>query len=114
VLHAAWDGEGRRIVTASQDGSARVWDARTGDQLFPLSGHTESVVHAAWDGEGRRIVTASYDGSARIHLVDVDELLVFSCARTDRNLTHEEWERYIGVNVPYERTCPDLPLPPDW
>ena len=86
----------------------------TGEELFTLSGHTSGVWHAAWDGESKRILTVSYDGSARIHWVDVDALVAFSCTRVDRNLTHEEWEHYIGIDVPYEGTCPDLPLPRNW
>lgn len=57
VNHAAWDGEGKRIVTASDDGSAIVWDVET-SAVVHLSGHGCSkhggrgVRHAAWDGEG--------------------------------------------------------------
>ena len=33
VNHAAWDNEGRRIVTASEDGTARIYYARIEDLL---------------------------------------------------------------------------------
>jgi energy-coupling factor transporter ATP-binding protein EcfA2 len=114
VKHAAWNPDGRRIVTASSDGTAKVWDAGTGDELFTLSGHTAPVLHAAWDPDGRRIVTARWDGSARIYWVDINELLAVSCTRSDRNMTRDEWKRYIGIDVPYEKTCPDVRLPLNW
>ena len=28
----------------------------------------------------------------------------------NRNLTKEEWQKYLG-DVPYRKTCPDLPEP---
>jgi WD40 repeat protein len=53
-------------VTASWDGTARVWDAATGASLAELKGHTNWVRSAAFSPDGRRIVTASWDGTARV------------------------------------------------
>lgn len=66
VHRAAWSPDGRRVVTASGDGSARVWDGDSGRLLRVLTGHTAKVTHAVWSPEGQRIVTSSEDGSARI------------------------------------------------
>jgi len=111
VGHAAWSSDDTRIVTASDDGSAKVWDAASGVELFTLSGHTGPVSHAAWSSDDTRIVTASTDGSARIYIADADALIGFACTRTDRNLTQEEWQCYVGADVPYRKTCPNLPIP---
>jgi WD40 repeat protein len=111
VQHAAWSSDDTRIVTASWDESAKVWDAASGAELFTLSGHTGPVSHAAWSLDDTRIVIASTDGSARIFVVDVDALIEFACTRTGRNLTQEEWQRYVGADVPYRKTCPNLPIP---
>jgi serine/threonine protein kinase len=43
VFSAAYSPDGSRIVTASDDKTARVWDARTGAQLAVLSGHGGGV-----------------------------------------------------------------------
>jgi len=66
VISAAFSPDGRRIVTASVDHSARVWDAATARQLAVLSGHDDMVSSAAWSPDGRRIVTASEDHTARV------------------------------------------------
>ena len=66
VWSAAYSPDGRRIVTASFDQTARIWDADTAKQLAVLSGHGDAVVSAAWSPDGRRIVTASFDHTARI------------------------------------------------
>jgi len=66
VMSAAYSPDGMRIVTASVDKSARIWDARTGVQLAVLSGHGSSVYCAAYSPDGTRIVTASADKTARI------------------------------------------------
>jgi WD40 repeat protein/TPR repeat protein len=66
VLFATYSPDGTRIVTASADKSARIWDARTGAQRAMLSGHTDRVFTAVYSPDGTRIVTGSRDKSARI------------------------------------------------
>jgi eukaryotic-like serine/threonine-protein kinase len=66
VYFAAYSPDGTRVVTASRDHTARIWDARTGAPLAVLSGHTDIVYCAAYSPDGTRIVTASRDHSARI------------------------------------------------
>ncbi len=63
---AAFSPDGQRIVTASGDETARVWNAATGQQLAKLEGHTDHVVSAAFSPDGQRIVTASEDETARV------------------------------------------------
>jgi hypothetical protein len=54
------------VVTASDDGTARVWDAATGNPLgLPLK-HEQPVRTAAFSPDGERVVTASDDGTARV------------------------------------------------
>jgi WD40 repeat protein/serine/threonine protein kinase/TPR repeat protein len=66
VRRAIFSPDGTRIVTASFDRTARIWDARTGIQLAVLSGHDDRVYYAAYSPDGTRIVTASADKTARI------------------------------------------------
>jgi WD40 repeat protein len=58
---------GPRVVTASWDHSARVWDAATGKPLSTLTGHGSYVRSAAFSPEGTRVVTASEDN--KLHAV---------------------------------------------
>src|SRR5215472_16996191 len=66
VVSAAFSFDGSRIVSASFDGTARVWDAATGLELMVLRGHDNFVASAAFSRDGSRIVSASSDGTARI------------------------------------------------
>ncbi|MGQ0628392.1 MAG: protein kinase domain-containing protein, partial [Phycisphaerales bacterium] len=66
VNSAAFSPDGRRIVTASNDNTARVWDAATGVSGAELKGHPESVTSAAFSPDGSRIVTTSHDNTARV------------------------------------------------
>jgi WD40 repeat protein len=66
VNSAAFSPDGTRIVTASFDKTARVWDAGTGAEISVLRGHQDHVNFAAFSPDGRRIVTTSDDRTARI------------------------------------------------
>jgi WD40 repeat protein len=56
---------GQRVVTASKDKTARVWDASTGRELLKLQ-HEAPVWRAASNRDGTRIVTASEDKTAKV------------------------------------------------
>jgi WD40 repeat protein len=66
VWSAAFSPDGSRIVTASGDGTAKVWDAATGRLRSTLSGHAAGVESAAFSPDGSRIVTASADRTAKL------------------------------------------------
>ena len=66
VISAAFDPTGERIVTASYDNTARIWDAKTGAPIGKPLQHEGQVNSAAFDPTGERIVTASEDKTARV------------------------------------------------
>ncbi len=63
---AAFSPDGTRLVTASEDGTARVWDAATGRPITPPFQHAEGVAWAAFSPDGTRVVTASDDRTVRV------------------------------------------------
>ncbi len=66
VWSAAFSPDSKRIVTGSEDTTAKVWDALSGQEMLTLRGHTNSVLFAAFSPDGKRIVTASVDMTARV------------------------------------------------
>jgi WD40 repeat protein len=54
------------VVTASEDRTARVWDAATGKPLTRPFEHQSGVRSAAFSPDGTRVVTASEDKTARV------------------------------------------------
>jgi WD40 repeat protein len=66
VYTAKWDPDGLRILSAGEDGTARVWDGQTGALLLVLNGHKGAVKSAIWNFDGSLIATAGEDGTVRI------------------------------------------------
>ena len=96
VSSVAFSADGQRIVTGSQDKTAKVWNATTGEQLLTLKGGKGDIYGAALSPDGQRIVTAGgmagsgivpgeakvWDASTGRHLLDLKghNYSVFSAA----------------------------------
>ena len=65
VISAQFSPDGTKIVTASLDNTALIWDLQTGAQIV-LRGDGVSIRTAQFSPDGTKIVTASQDFTARI------------------------------------------------
>lgn len=68
VLSAEFSDDGKFVITASEDNTARIWDATNGKELSVLAGHTARVTSVAFapGNDPTRAVTASQDGAVKL------------------------------------------------
>jgi WD40 repeat protein len=66
VTAVRFSADGKKVLTASADTTARVWDARTGQLLKSLRGHQRSITSAEFSPDGKSVLTSSDDKTARI------------------------------------------------
>ena len=55
-----------------------------------------------------RLASGGGDGTIKLWLVDEQNLIAALCLRAGRNLTKDEWARYIGADTPWQPSCRDL------
>lgn len=60
-----FDASGSRILTYSRDGTAKIWDAQSGDEMLSLR-HNDTVVDAAFSPDGQYVATGSFDNTVKI------------------------------------------------
>jgi WD40 repeat protein len=58
--------DGQRLATAAYDGTAKLWDAATGQETLTLKGHTAWPTSVVFSADGQRLATADLDGTVRI------------------------------------------------
>lgn len=80
---ASFAPDGRRIVTTSDDKTARLWDAETGNQLAVLGRHKDVLRFAAFSPDGQMVITTSGDRTARLWSVNTNDELAALLGHTD-------------------------------
>ncbi|GIF11649.1 NB-ARC domain-containing protein [Actinoplanes teichomyceticus] len=55
-----------QVITVGGGGSVTVWSRETGQRLFDLAGHTDTVTGCALSPDGLTLVTSSADGTVRV------------------------------------------------
>lgn len=66
VRHAVYSPDGKKVATASDDGTAQLWDALTTLPLGKPMPHEQGVRWTEFSPDGRWVATASDDGTARV------------------------------------------------
>jgi hypothetical protein len=62
----AFAADGQVLASASYDKTIKLWDARTGQELRTLRGHTDIVTSVAFVADGQILASASTDGTVKL------------------------------------------------
>ena len=115
VAAIAYSPDGQTLAAANAL-SITLWDVSSRQPLGePLLGHTGMVYSLAFSPDGSQLVSSSNDKTLRLweavkgHRAKEKHASVRPCILANRNLSLAEWKEYFGENVPYRRTCPELP-----
>jgi WD40 repeat protein len=107
VLSVAFSRDGKTLVSGSADGTVRLWDMATRQQIGdPLTTDAGMVHSVAFSPDGKTLVSGSADGTARLwdaaYLADTAARL---CNSVQRSLTRTEWEHYVPPGLAYQSVC---------
>ena len=97
VNSVAFNHDGTKIVSGSDDNTIRVWNVDTGESILTLKGHTSEVYSVGFNHDGTKIVSGSFDETIRVWNVDVKSDNYGECILTLK----DQWlysVRSVGFN----------------
>jgi WD40 repeat protein/DNA-binding SARP family transcriptional activator len=62
VWDVVYSPDGTQLATASWDGTAKIWDARTGQEVATLQDHQKAIQDIAYSPDGTKLATADDGG----------------------------------------------------
>jgi len=99
-----------RLASAGSDYSDNLGEIK----LWPKDGKGEPVV-LTQNGPVTALAVlpdgrlASGESNLKLWLVEQEKLIAALCLRAGRNLSRDEWARYIGLDIPWQPSCRDRP-----
>lgn len=97
---ASFSPDGQFIITASDDGTARLWDWAAGSAGLIVAQATVEIPSIAYAPDANTFAIGNADGLVSVHdcevCLPIDELVPYAQERLTRELTPEERVRYLG------------------
>jgi len=103
VRSVAFGPGGRRLASAGNDGTVRLWDAVDRRPVATLSGHIGVVAAVTYARDGATLLTGGYDGTAGIWDLDVDRRIRQVC-RVVGGIDQRQWRR-LGFGIRDGSAC---------
>ena len=104
-----FSNDSRSLASSSYDNTIRIWNLADPKQApMVISDHTSWVMDISYNQKGDILVSCSNDKSVRLTQVDSEILASKVCAKVSRNLTISEWEYFVGIDIEYQKTCPEI------
>ncbi len=101
---------GTYLAVASYDGTLRVWDMQ--DLKLPplvLSGYEDWAAALDFTTNGKYLLGGGFaNGEVRVWPIDITQMAEKLCTHITRNMTHDEWDIYVGEDIEKEKTCENV------
>lgn len=106
ITKIAFAPDGSRIATACYDWKIRIWstqDDLSKQQPVVLSDFDYWVMDIRFSNDGKKLLATGADKTVRVWDINSAALFAEVSKKVSRDLTEEEWDQYIGKDIPYEK-----------
>ncbi|MEQ9415248.1 MAG: High-affnity carbon uptake protein Hat/HatR, partial [Cyclobacteriaceae bacterium] len=110
---------GNFMATASKDYSIRLWNTKRLTEAPTLLSEHDWVWSVVFSPDDEQLmagihsvqetVVGKVDQTIHAYPTKINTMADLLCGYTERNMNREEWNYYVGEDLKYEKTCPNLP-----
>jgi WD40 repeat protein len=98
------------LAIGTGDGHIQLFDIASGVQFGPAwTGHTDVMASLDFNPDGSRLVSAGADGTVRMWPVPNPDPQAL-CAKITQNMSRADWDFWVSPDIPYVKTCTELPV----
>ena len=92
----------KQLISAGSDGSIRIWDVDNMEN-FPIviEDNKAWVISIAISPGGENVLAGCQDRVLRAYPLSSSALAATLKIKIDRNFTKEEWDKYVGEDIPF-------------
>ena len=99
------------LASASYDGTIQLWVMNNlGELPIVLKDNDSYIWDIAFTAGNKHLIAGGNNGETRVWPTDASDMASELCGKLKRNMSAEEWKRYIGTSVDFRNTCKTLLL----
>ncbi len=100
----------KSFATSSFDGTIRIWDYEMYQQQPIVINDQDCWIYGlATTPGGESLISSGSDKTIRFFETNSALIAQKICRIISRNMAKSEWNEYVGSDIDYEKTCPNLP-----
>lgn len=113
VYDVEFSPDGKLLASAGSDKRLQMWVLENPEDLpIVMDNNNGFIWDIAFAKGSDYLVAACHESEIRVWPTSPELLANQVCPKLQRNMTQDEWNKYVGVKIEYETTCTNLLIKP--
>ena len=109
VNDVEYSPDDKMLATAGFDGNVLLFETSNyNEEPIKMDDHATWVLSLAFAPDGDRLIAGCIDKLIRIWPTNADAMTEKLCDKLNRNMSQEEWNRFVAEDIDYVKTCDKL------
>ncbi len=113
VYDVEFSPDGKLLASAGSDKRLQMWVLENPEDLpIVMDNNNGFIWDIAFAKGSDYLIAACHESEIRVWPTSPELLANQVCPKLQRNMTQDEWNKYVGVKIEYETTCTNLLIKP--
>lgn len=109
VYDVEFSPDGKLLATAGADKRLQMWVLDNPEDLpIVMENNNGFIWDIAFAKGSDYLIAACHESEIRVWPTDPELLANQVCPKLTRNMTQDEWQKYVGADIEFENTCTNL------